>query len=102
MTIASQRVVLRQSAPTAPPVPPPPPPPPPPPKTVELSGKIDAVSGVCPALQFSLKNTLVRTTGATTFSKGSCRDLKDGKEVALRGDVQSDRSVTATSIEVKK
>lgn len=104
VTIASQQVVVLQSAATAPPVPPPPPPPPPPPapKTVELSGKIDDVAGACPALRFTLKNTLVRTTAATKYSKGTCKDLKDDKEVALQGEVQADRSVTATSIEVKK
>jgi hypothetical protein len=63
---------------------------------------VSDVSGVCPALQFSLKNTLVRTTAATNFSKGPCKDVRNGKEVELKGDVQPDGSVTATSVEVKK
>jgi hypothetical protein len=60
------------------------------------------VSGSCPNLQFTLKGYLVKTTAVTTYTKGACRDLKDDKEVDLRGEVSGIKTVTATSMEVKK
>jgi hypothetical protein len=67
-----------------------------------LSGKIGDLEGTCPAMRFTVQKTLVRVTGSTRYTKGSCKDLRNGKEVDLAGEVQSDGSVTATSIEVKK
>jgi hypothetical protein len=69
---------------------------------VELSGKIDGVSGSCPALTFSLKGYAVRMTAATTLSKGPCKDLKNGREVKLTGEVEGPNRLLATRIEIGK
>jgi hypothetical protein len=94
--------------PTTPPPPPapmpapaPPPPPPPPPTVVDVSGRVDDVRGSCPNLTFELKNYVVRTNNATTFSRGPCRDLRDGKDITMRGTRQSDGSLVATRIEFR-
>ena len=68
---------------------------------IDLSGRVDKVEGSCPSLTFELQNYIVRTTSATTFSRGPCRDLKDGKNIAMRGTLQGDGSLIATRIEFK-
>ena len=78
------------------------PPPPPPPQTIELSGKVDDVDGSCPSLRFELRDRDVFTTSATEFSKGPCKDLRDGKDINLWGEIQANGSVRATRIEFKK
>jgi hypothetical protein len=90
-------------APPAPAPPPPAPPPAPPaPEKVELDGKIGDVSGNCPALTFKLKGYSVRTTSATTFSGGSCKDLKDRRQVTVNGEIEGTNRVLATRIEVDR
>jgi hypothetical protein len=44
----------------------------------------------------------VRTNSATVYTRGGCRDAKDGVSVTLHGIVQDDRTVLATTMEVKK
>jgi len=63
---------------------------------------VDNVEGSCPALSFELRGYDVTTTSATEFSRGPCKDLKDGKDVNLWGEIQADGSVRATRIEFKK
>ena len=88
-------------APTPTPTPPPPPPPPPPVETITLVGKVDNVRGSCPQLSFDLKGFAVRTTSATAFERGPCKDLRDGKDVTVFGEVK-EKSVTALRLEFKK
>ena len=70
-------------------------------QTITLSGKIDDVSGSCPSVSFELKGFVVRTTSATEFQRGPCRDLKNDKELTVFGEVK-DKTVTALRIEFKK
>ena len=89
--------------PTPSPTPAPPPPPPPPaPVPIDLSGTIDNVSGTCPALQFTLKGYVVQTSSATEFAKGPCKDLRDGKNVAVTGVLVDSQTVNASRVEMKK
>ena len=57
------------------------------------------MSGTCPSLTFKLNGYTVTTTSATEFSKGPCKDLKDGKGLWLRGELTSPSTVTALRIE---
>ena len=70
-------------------------------QTITITGKIDDVRGSCPTVSFELKGFDVRTTSATTFERGPCRDLKDGKDLTVFGEVK-DKNVTALRIEFKK
>src|SRR4051812_47226095 len=79
-----------------------PPPAPPPPQTVDISGKIDDVHGSCPSLTFTLRGFVVRTSSATAFQKGPCKDLKDGKDVTVHGELKDKTTVQAISVELKK
>jgi hypothetical protein len=107
---SGQRVRVRQAGAPPPPPPPPPPPAPPPPAPpappptesgpeIDLDGEISGLLGVCPNLVFRLEGRTVRTGSATEFRKLECADLRDGRDVDVKGTVQSDGSVFATRIE---
>lgn len=90
-------------SPTPTPTPAPiPPSPTPPPVTIDLSGKINNVSGACPDVQFSLKGYVVQTNSDTVYVKSACTDVKNGKDVTLTGIVVGTTTVTATVMQVKK
>jgi len=85
-----------------PPPPPPPPPAPPPPVTVDVSGRIDDVHGRCPSVTFRLQIYSVTVNSATVITRGSCRDLDDGRSIAMTGEVQGGNNLLAKSIEIRK
>ena len=58
--------------------------------------------GSCPSLTFTLKESTVRTNSDTAYTRGACRDAKDGVSVTLHGIVQDDLTVLAMTMEVKK
>ena len=60
------------------------------------------MGGSCPAIHFTLKGYLVRTTSATVFAKGPCKDLKDGKNVDVSGVLLDSKTVNATRVELNK
>ena len=63
---------------------------------------MDNVSGTCPALRFTLKGYVVQTTSLTTFAKGPCKDVKDGKNVDVTGVLLDSRTVNASRVELNK
>jgi len=128
LTIGSDQVVLRQLSPAAPtpapsptpapnptpapppsPTPAPQPPPPPPSPTpapnpiVDLKGQVSQLSGRCPTISFLLDNTTsVRTTIATSFERGSCKDVKNRNTVTVHGERLPDNTVVADSVVVRQ
>jgi len=89
--------------PPPPPTPTPPPPPPPaPPQSIELSGRVQSLSGTCPNLLFTLEGLPVFTTAATKFKHGECRDVESNERVKLKGLKLSDGRVEATELEVNR
>ena len=113
ITVAGERLSLTQAAPApappaptptppAPPSPPPPPPPPPAPgPEVELSGRVQALSGACPSVRFTLGGTVVTTNGQTRFRHGNCSELRNGDRVEVKGRRQPDGSVTAQEVDLE-
>jgi hypothetical protein len=67
-------------------------------RAIELEGKVEAVSGSCPALTFRLEGHIVYTTSDTRWSEGSCKNLKNKKKVELRGQLMSDQRVRADRV----
>lgn len=53
-------------------------------------------------MKFELKDYKVRTTSSTVYVNGSCKDLKEDKQITVRGVQESNRSIVATRIEFKK
>jgi hypothetical protein len=45
---------------------------------------------------------VVRTSSATAFQKGPCKDVKDGKDVTVHGELKDKTTVQAISVELKK
>ena len=70
-------------------------------ETITINGRIDNVRGSCPTVSFELKGFTVRTTAATAYERGPCKDLKDDKDVIVFGEVK-DKTVTALRLEFKK
>jgi len=79
--------------PTPTPNPPPEPTPPPSdpgPKKGDVKGRISNLFGLCPEVWFSVEDQLVHTTGATDYKRGdSCRDLQNGRQVTVKGSMQT-------------
>jgi hypothetical protein len=83
------------------PLPTPTPEPTPGPK-IDFDGRVEALSGSCPALSFGLAGRSVWTSGETEFKKGPCRDIENGTEIDLEGRLMSDGRVRAEKIEIKR
>jgi hypothetical protein len=69
-----------------------------PPSSPTVSGEISSLEGQCPTLTFLVDARTVRTTSSTKFMGGSCNGLDDGDDVTVEGTVESDNSITATSV----
>jgi hypothetical protein len=67
---------------------------------VELEGNVGSLAGSCPNLSFRIRGQRVITNSATIFDDGRCTDIRNGREVEVRGRRQPDGSVLATHVEV--
>lgn len=87
---------------TTPPTPSPPPVPSPPPAAsqVELIGKVAALHGSCPALDFKIGSTRVAADERTTYQGGTCTSLRNGVRVRIEGLERADGTVQAQKIEI--
>jgi hypothetical protein len=85
-----------------PPAPEPTPPPDPPRARVEFKGRVSGLSGSCPSLQFNAEVYEVVTNDDTRFTGGNCRDLRNGMEVEVTGDVLRNGVAEARRVELKK
>ena len=111
VAVSDGHVTVTQLARSQPaPVPPPPAPPPAPPDPgpvpppapgtpIDLDGKVESLSGACPALSFVVQARLVLTTAATEFKKVQCKDVKNGMSVKVSGTLMPDNTVVASRVE---
>lgn len=67
------------------------------PKTAEVSGAVTGLSGACPALTFTVRNTKVTTTAATRFDL-ACTAIRASVKVEVEGTRGTDGSITATRV----
>jgi hypothetical protein len=63
---------------------------------------VSNLHGTCPALTFQLSGHLVRTSPATTFSGGPCKNVKNDVQISVHGAVQTDGSVDASTVTFPK
>jgi len=108
---ATEVSVTQAAPPPPPPTPPAPKPPAPAPvptpplppedsgKPIDLKGKVSGLTGQCPSLAFMVSARIVRTTTDTDFKDLRCNDLRDGREVRVKGVVQADGIVIATKVQ---
>jgi hypothetical protein len=66
---------------------------------IELSGKVESVSGACPTPTFSVNGQSIFTTPDTAFKKLPCKDLKVDIEVKVTGWSMSDGTIRGDKIE---
>jgi hypothetical protein len=96
----TQTAPVSTPAPTPPPPPPAPAPPPPAPAPTTVTGNLSGFTGSCPAVSFAVGTTQVLAIGSTTYSKGKCSDLRNGRNVTVTGLIQTDGRLQATVISV--
>ena len=66
----------------------------------ELEGSVSNLSGLCPALTFTVQATTVRTNRTTRFSGGSCSGIANGIRVEVEGTRERDGSFFAAEVDV--
>jgi hypothetical protein len=69
-------------------------------RTVDLEGRVAGLSGSCPALTFTIRGQAVYTTPATQYDDGRCEDIRNGRQVEVRGTLMSDDRVRADRVEI--
>jgi hypothetical protein len=67
---------------------------------VKLKGRPMGVTGVCPAITFTVNATPVATTGSTRFKDGPCTAVARVSKVEVKGFRQPDGSVLAHSVDL--
>jgi len=69
----------------------------------EVRGAISsAITGACPSIAFSIGSTSVSTNASTRFDDTSCSAVKRGDTVEVQGTKQTNGSVLASRVKVKK
>jgi len=69
----------------------------------EVDGVVSGSTGTCPAVTFMVGSTKVTTNSATSFQDGTCADAAaNGATVEVKGTKQTDGSILATRVELKK
>ena len=63
----------------------------------EIEGSIGGVKGTCPSLTFSVNGYAVTTNAGTAFTP-ACSTFKSGTKATVEGIMQSNGSITATSV----
>jgi hypothetical protein len=66
----------------------------------ELEGSVSNLSGLCPALTFTVQATTVRTNGTTRFSGGPCSGIANGIRVEVEGTRERDGSFFAAEVDI--
>ena len=66
----------------------------------ELSGTVSALSGSCPSIMFTVRNTVVRTNGATDF-RDACSRILNATRVEVRGTRTANGQMLATRVELE-
>lgn len=69
-------------------------------KPVSGDGKVDEVTGTCPALTLTVRGVTVTTSSSTTFTGGTCEDIVPGSQINVTGDYDG-TSVEALAVKVK-
>jgi hypothetical protein len=67
-------------------------------ETVEVQGRVDTVTGVCPAIIFTVAAKTVVTTPSTEYRRGNCSHVRPGAEVFVVG--QAIGAIDATRIDI--
>jgi len=67
--------------------------------TAELSGIVSGRGGTCPSITFTVRNTVIRTNGATDF-RDACSLILNTLRVEVRGTREANGQILATRVEL--
>ena len=70
-------------------------------RSIDLSGTVSSLIGVCPVIAFRVDDRTVYALPDTDFGKGECGDLRNGSDVDIKGVLMSDGRVRADKVTVK-
>jgi hypothetical protein len=65
-----------------------------------IEGSVSTMTGTCPVISFTARNTSVTTTASTRFDDG-CSAVQDGRRVEVRGTRQTNGSIVATRVKLE-
>ena len=85
-------------SPSPEPPPPTPEPEPSPVRPIQLKGRVTGLEGTCLTVSFTVNGIAVYTTADTRFNGGSCRSLRNEREVEVDGMLMSDGRVRASRV----
>lgn len=72
---------------------------------IEVEGMVGMITGTNFALMTGSGTVMIQTSGSTQFRRGdnmgSFADIKTGEEVEVRGQIQPDKSVLASRVDIK-
>jgi cytochrome c-type biogenesis protein CcmE len=67
---------------------------------VEVEGTVSQVSGSCPNLRFTVGDTQVVAKDKTRYDDGTCKDVKDGQRVEVKGKLNQDGTLSAYKVDL--
>jgi hypothetical protein len=70
-------------------------------RPVSGDGRVDTVTGSCPALTLSVRGVTVVTTSETTFTGGACSAVQPGSQIDVTGEYDGTQ-VAATAVHIKR
>jgi hypothetical protein len=69
---------------------------------LRFRGTVSGLSGSCPNLRFTVAGRVVTTDGETDFRSGRCSDMRNGREVSVRGFRTSAGTIDARRVEFEE
>jgi hypothetical protein len=67
---------------------------------VEVEGTVGNVSGSCPNLRFTVGDTKVVAKEKTRYDDGTCKDVKSGQRVEVKGKLNEDGTLSAWKVDL--
>jgi len=67
---------------------------------VKVDGTVSGLGGTCPTLTFTLDGKTIKTSAATSYSGGTCADVKNDAKIAVAGAAQADGSILAAQVRI--
>jgi hypothetical protein len=74
----------------------------PPANTIVVTGAVASLAGTCPSLTFTVGGTTVRTSQTTTFDRGGCAQVVNGRTVRVEGVKETDGSIQAGRVDLEE
>jgi hypothetical protein len=71
------------------------------PENVRIDGRVSSVGGSCPSISMTVSGQRVETNSSTDFRRGSCRDIRQGVRVEVRGERIGSGPIQARDVRIE-